>query len=128
MKANIMIHDIEKNKPVTLERKDYVKYLGILIHSHLTFRYHIEHITVKISKNMAMPAKLRHFVPRKTLIQIFQSLIFPCINFAATVWGLASKRYLDKILRLQKRPLRLYILRKENITLYLFLSILMFCL
>ena len=55
---------------------------------------------------MAMPAKLRHFVPRKTLIQIFQSLIFLCINFAATVWGLASKRYLDKILRLQKRALR----------------------
>ena len=26
-----MIHDNEKNKPVTLECKDYVKYLGILI-------------------------------------------------------------------------------------------------
>ena len=32
MNANIMIHDNEKNKPVTLESKDYVlKYLEILI-------------------------------------------------------------------------------------------------
>ena len=128
MKANIMIHDNEKNKPVTLECKDYVKYLGILIDSHLNFKYHIEHITVKISKNVGMLAILRHFVPRKTLLQIYQSLIFPYINYAITVWGLASKRYLDKILRLQKRALRLYILQKEMITLYLFSSMLVFCL
>ena len=43
MKANVMIYDNEKNKPVTLENNDYVKYLGILIDSHLTFKYHIEH-------------------------------------------------------------------------------------
>ena len=36
-----------RNKPVTLENKDYVRSLGILIDSHLTFKYHIEHIIVK---------------------------------------------------------------------------------
>ena len=61
------------NKPVTLENKDYKRYLGILIDSHLTFKYHIEHITVKVSKNVGMVAKLTHFVPRKTLLQIYQS-------------------------------------------------------
>ena len=106
IQAEIIIHDNEKNKPVKLECKNYVKYLGILIDSHLTFKYHIEHITVKISKNVGMLAKLRYFVPRKTLLQIYQSLIFPYINYAVTVWGLASKCYLDKILRLQKRALR----------------------
>ena len=51
VKANItLIHDNGNNKPVTLESKDYVKYLGILIDSHLTFKYHIEHITVKLNK------------------------------------------------------------------------------
>ena len=64
------IHANEKNKPVTLESKDYVKYLGRLIDSHLNFNYHIEHLKVKINKNVGMLAKLRHFVPRKTLLQI----------------------------------------------------------
>ena len=109
-----MIHDNEKNKPVTLECKDYVKYLEILIDSHLTFKYHIEHTTVKISKNTGMLAKLRHFVPRKTLVQIYQSLIFSYINYAITVWGLASKRYLDKILRLQKRALQFIYSAERN--------------
>ena len=53
-----------------------------------------------------MLAKLRYFVSRKTLLQIYQSLIFPFINYEVTVWGLGSKCYLDKILRLQKRALR----------------------
>ena len=76
-----------------------------LLNSHLTFKYHIEHITVKISQNVGMLAKLRHFVPRKTLSQIYRSLIFPYINYAVMVLGLSSKHYPDKILRLQKRVL-----------------------
>ena len=114
IKANIMIHDNETNKTVTLESKNYVKYLGILIDSHLTFKYHIEHTTVKLSKNVGMLAKLRHFVPRKTLLQIYQSLIFPYINYAITVWSRASKRYLDKLLRLQKRALRFIYSAERN--------------
>jgi len=102
----ITIIDIDKGKPVSLECKNYVKYLGMLIDSDLSFKHHIEHITIKISKTVGMLAKLRHFVPRSTLLQIYQSLIFPYIGYAITVWGGASNCYLDKILRLQKRALR----------------------
>ena len=114
MKANIMIHGNENNKPVTLESKDYVKYLRILIDSHLTFKYHIEHVTVKISKNVGMLAKLRHLVPRKTLQ-------LRCVVSQAN--ATLIKFYVSKNERFD-----LYILQKEMITLYLFLSMLVFCL
>ena len=45
-----------------------------------------------------MIANLRHFVPRNTLLKIYQSLIHPYISYGLTVWGLASKAYLNKIL------------------------------
>jgi len=53
-----------------LEGKDYVKYLGILIDSNLSWKIHIEYIAVKISKTVGLIAKLRHFVPLHTLLHI----------------------------------------------------------
>ena len=103
---NISIYDNEKGKPANLECKEYVKYLGILIDNNLPFKNHIEHITIKISKTVGMIAKLRHFVPKRILLQIYQSLIVPYISYAVTVWGHASKCHLNKILILQKRVFR----------------------
>ena len=53
-----------------------------------------------------MIAKLGHFLPRKTLIQIYNSLIGPCLSYAIAVWGSADKCHINKILILQKRALR----------------------
>jgi len=55
---------------VPLDCKDYVKYLGILIDSNLSWKIHIEYITLKISKTVGLIAKLRHFVPLHTLLNI----------------------------------------------------------
>ena len=58
-----------KDKPVNLECKNYVKYL---IDSNLTLLNTI----LNMSKTVGMLAKLRHFVPRPTLLRINQLLIF----------------------------------------------------
>ena len=52
-------------------------------------------------------SKLRHFVPRNTLINIYKSLILPHISYGIAVWGQAAKVHRYKILKLQKRVLRL---------------------
>ena len=49
---------------ISLEHKNYVKYLGILIDSNLVWKNHISHVTSKISKTIGTISKLRHFVPR----------------------------------------------------------------
>ena len=61
---------------------------------------------VKISTLVGIFAKLRNFVPRNTLLRIYQSLILPYISYVLAAWGLAGKSYLTKILVLQKRALR----------------------
>ena len=48
---------------------------------------------------------------------ISPGLIFPYINNGVVVRGLASKRFLDKILRLQKRALRNSAERNDHATL-----------
>ena len=83
---------------VPLDCKDYVKYLGILIDSNLSWKIRIEYIAFKISKIVGLIAKLRHFVPLHTLLNIYQSLISPYITYRLSVWGQACKSYLNEIL------------------------------
>ena len=102
----IMIFDNEQNKNVALECKEFIKYLGILIDSHLTWKHHIDHIAIKISRTIGLISKIRHFVPKHTLINIYRSLVASYLSYGLIVWGQACKSYLDKLFKLQKGALR----------------------
>ena len=52
-------------------------------------------------------SRLRHFVPLKTLLSIYNSLISPYTSYSLIAWGQASKSHLEKLLILQKRAVRL---------------------
>ena len=64
--------DNEENKYVDLESKVYMKYLGVLIDKNLSWKYHIDAIATKISKKFGLIAKLRHYVPRRILLNFYK--------------------------------------------------------
>ena len=101
------IYDYSANSVVSLERKECVKYLGVLIDSKLSWTHHITYISTKISKSVGILARLRHFVPSSTLLNIYRSLVQPYLSYGIAVWGQAAPSNLEKILILQKRALRL---------------------
>ena len=105
--VNIHVFDNSKQTFVSLENKDYVKYLGLLIDSNLAWKQHINYISTKISRSIGLIAKLRHYVPQNTLITLYWALIHPYLNYGIAIWGHTSKTLFDKLLRLQKRTLRL---------------------
>ena len=104
---SLYMFDNETNGNVTLESKNYIKYLGVLIDKNLTWKYHIDAITAKISKTVGLISKLRHSIPRHILLYIYQTLIHPHLNYGLAAWGQASKTSLNKILILQKKVLRM---------------------
>ena len=59
-------------------------------------------------------ARLRHFVPTETLLMIYRSLILPYLSYGRCVWGLVAKSYINKLLVLQKRALRLIYFAPSN--------------
>ena len=103
----IKAYDSRTKTSFVLERKDHVKYLGVIIDQHLSWKHHINYIALKISRNIGIISRLRHFVPLKTLLSIYNSLISPYISYGLIAWGQASKSHLEKILILQKRAVRL---------------------
>ena len=106
-KPKIRLFDNEKMEYATLESKEYIKYLGILIDKNLTWKHHIDTVSLKISKTVGLLAKLRHFVPRQILFKVYRSLIYLYIIYGLAAWGQAAKTHLNKILLLQKRTLRI---------------------
>ena len=78
-----------------------------MIDNHLSWKHHNNYVALKISRNIGILFKLRHFVPPKTLYGICNSLISPYLSYGLVGWGQASKTHLDKLLILQKRAVRL---------------------
>ena len=64
----IRILDSATNTYANLEMKDYVKNLGLMVDSNLSWKYHIESICDKISKSIGIIAKIRHYVSRRVLL------------------------------------------------------------
>ena len=60
------IYDNASNSDTSLECKDYVKFLGVLIDKNLTWKHHIDHIASKISRVVGIISRLRHSVPLNT--------------------------------------------------------------
>ena len=87
--------------------KNYIRYLGILIDSNLSWKFHIDYVCQKVSKTIGIIAKLRHFVPRHVLLTLYGSLILPYISYGICESGHAAETDLHKLPVFQKRVLRL---------------------
>ena len=60
-----------------------------------------------MSRCIGIMCKVRHFVTRKMLKNIYYSLLYPHLVYAIEVWGSACATEINKILVLQKRALRI---------------------
>ena len=91
---------------VHLEKSFCVKYLGVYIDCHLTWHDHIDYICGKMSKNINIMVKLKHYVSKATLISVYYSLIYPYLTYACTLWGNNYNAPLSQIVKLQNKAVR----------------------
>ena len=54
-----------------IEQVKYTKFLGLFIDEELSWKYHINHVTMKISKLTGIIAKARHYLSLKTLQNLY---------------------------------------------------------
>jgi hypothetical protein len=92
---------------IKLGRVAYVKFLGVIFDDKLSFKSHTDHICKKISKSTGILCKLRQYVRKDTLINLYYSLVFPYISYCNIVWGNAYSSILKPLVILQKRVIRI---------------------
>ena len=61
---------------LTLMHENSIKYIGIMIDSHLNWKSQVNYISEKIKRNIGILFKLHHYVNLKTLTNLYYSLIY----------------------------------------------------
>jgi len=96
-----------KMKGVRLEPSHSVKYLGIHLDENLSWDIHIKELRNKLSRANGIISKLRHYVPKSTIMQIYYSLFFSHLTYGILVWSLTTQKNLDIISILQRKSIRI---------------------
>lgn len=74
----------------------------------LTWKYHISYICSRVSRNIGIISKLRHYLSIHQLKQIYYNLIYPYLSYAVIDWGSAYKTHLQTLQSKQNTVLRLF--------------------
>ena len=90
-----------------LERKQCIKYLGVMIDESLTWKHHIAFVCSRISRNIGIMSKLRYYLSIQQLKQIYYNLIYPYISYSILAWGSVYNTHIQKIQVKQNHTVRL---------------------
>ena len=90
-----------------LEQVSDIKFLGITIDKHLTWKKHIQTIKTKISRTVGILFKVRDLLNRQSCMTIYNSLIYSYLNYCNIIWGDACVTAINSLLLIQKRFVRL---------------------
>ena len=69
--------------------------------------------------------RIKHKLPLKARLQIFQSFVQSHLNFCSLVWGFAAKSFIESLFAKQKQGMRavLVMARKWKCELYYYINI-----
>ena len=85
---------------------DNIKFLGMHLDKHLTFKYHVEYISNKMSKSIGILYKFKYFLHPEILKIIYLSLVQLYVYYGVVAWFATYKNVTDKIVVLQKKACR----------------------
>ena len=86
---------------------DNIKYLGMYIDKFLSWDYHIQQLSKKLSRANGILSKLRHNAPIETCLQVYYAIFYSHLIYGCNIWGLSTEENLNKIEVLQKKCIRI---------------------
>ena len=85
-----------------LTRVDKVKFLGVIIDKHLTWKPHIDHVKSKVNKIVGIIYRLKGSLPNYSLKLLYTALLLPYLHYCIVVWAGGHQNTLKPIHLLQK--------------------------
>ena len=95
-----------KTNQIPVKQVSATKSLGVYIDENLTWERHITELSNEIASGINAIKRIRYFVPRETLITIYNLLVQSHFNYCSVVWGCCSQSLSQKLQELQNRAAR----------------------
>ena len=70
---------------------EHARFLGVYIDEKLQWNEHINQISVKVSKIIGMLKKISHLLSTSVLLQLYNTLVLPYLNYYNMIWTAASE-------------------------------------
>jgi hypothetical protein len=93
---------------------DTVRILGLDLCSDLSWTNHILGLAKRTRSKLGFLNRCRKFFSSQQVLQIYKSMIRPCIEYCSHVWGGGPKTALNRLDSIQRRAVR--IIRNDSIT------------
>ena len=90
-----------------LIQETHVRFLGVLLDSTLSWKYHLTELSKKLARTSGLFYKIRHYVPKDALLLLYHAIFAPFLAYGVSTWGLTYPSLLDHILILQKKIIRI---------------------
>ena len=74
---------------------------------NMNWKEHVHELCKKISRGIGILSKLRHFVTKKILTQVYYSIIYPYLTYGALIWGNTYWTNIKPLYILQKKAIRI---------------------
>ena len=89
-----------------IKRVKFVKFLGLLLDEHLSWKYHLCELSKKLARTCGLFFKIRNLLPLDVLICLYNALFLSFLQYGLIVWGQTYASYVDPIFKLQKKAVR----------------------
>ena len=89
-----------------LQEVSFTKYLELIIDNKLKWIDHIAHIKKKISRGIGIITRVRPFVNKKCLSNLYHAFIYPYLLYCLEVWGNALDSHIKPLCLLQNKAIR----------------------
>ena len=77
---NISLNNIQ------VERSGHQKHFGLILNEKLNFKKHVDGAISKVNKSISVIKKLKHTLPRKSLITIYKVFLRPLIDYGDIIY------------------------------------------
>ena len=90
-----------------IDKVKCTKFLGFYIDDELSWKYHIDQITAKISKMTGIMARARHCLSIQTLKTIYNTMLYPYLTYCSIIWSSTYPTRLKPLFTIQKKIIRI---------------------
>ena len=105
LKNIINDYPVEINdKPVT--RCSSFKCLGVHLDEKLSWDKHIEYICAKIGAGIGVMRRVKPYVTKETLLNIYNAIVLPYFDYCSPLWDKCGSMLKEKLQKLQNRAAR----------------------
>ena len=92
---------------IKINRLATTKFLGTYINERLDWKPHISQVAIKLAKSIGIINKAKYYITSPTKRTLYSSLVLPYLQYCNIVWAKTYSANLDKILKLEKRAVRI---------------------